>query len=267
LPCAKQGDCRQSLCCQEENQACFRRSHLYYAQCRNAPHIKEHGPCADSDDWLCPGWEICAQPYEECTKSRCCSEHGYFCGLNETLLNAGGGWHAFCRPAPVPANATFPNETLFLSHLHNTFERFKGALNTLHSKEYATAHATMNQTSWLCERGKSEGLCDEEWHASNTDYYKYANGLAKGLEDDFEPITVVGVVLISVLSTLGLLMLVVALLIRRRRMKARLTQMELELHALRAFARNEQHGHGDRQGLIASVSSPHSPGADPGADE
>ena len=51
-----------------------------------------------ADDWLCPGWERCAQPHQECTKSRCCVDAGNSCYLNASALNLGEGWRASCMP-------------------------------------------------------------------------------------------------------------------------------------------------------------------------
>lgn len=92
------GDCRASLCCQRSDFQCVRRPHMYYAQCRpQAASIADGGQCADSNDWLCPGWEVCAAAHGECTQSRCCADSSFGCYLNETLYESGGGWHAFCH--------------------------------------------------------------------------------------------------------------------------------------------------------------------------
>lgn len=75
------GDCRASHCCSRSVDKCMRRSHMYYAQCR--PELPEKGfsQCVDwrtgtttTESWLCPGWEQCAAPLEECTMSRCCTD-------------------------------------------------------------------------------------------------------------------------------------------------------------------------------------------------
>jgi hypothetical protein len=75
------GDCRASHCCSRSVDKCMRRSHMYYAQCR--PELPEKGfsQCVDwrtgtatTESWLCPGWEECAAPHEECTMSRCCTD-------------------------------------------------------------------------------------------------------------------------------------------------------------------------------------------------
>ena len=75
------GDCRASHCCSRSVDKCMRRSHMYFAQCR--PELPEKGfsQCVDwrtgtttTESWLCPGWEQCAAPLEECTMSRCCTD-------------------------------------------------------------------------------------------------------------------------------------------------------------------------------------------------
>ena len=109
--CAKPfGDCRTSLCCQPLDSfrgkknvhfECMRRPKLYYAQCR--PPNPDGSRCKDSDDWMCPGWDHCKGAYEECTTSRCCKDAGFSCYLNASALDAGSGWHAFCRPTMIDA--------------------------------------------------------------------------------------------------------------------------------------------------------------------
>lgn len=89
------GTCTESMCCADEKNACFRRSHLYHAQCKPAQFIKEGTTCQDDADWLCPGWGKCAARLKDCTLSRCCSDPGYTCALNKTDTS---GWHAFCMP-------------------------------------------------------------------------------------------------------------------------------------------------------------------------
>ena len=92
--CAKPfGDCRTSLCCQpldffrgkkDVRFECMRRPKVYYAQCR--PPNLDGASCAESSDWMCPGWERCRGAYEECTHSRCCADAGFSCYLNASAL-------------------------------------------------------------------------------------------------------------------------------------------------------------------------------------
>lgn len=105
-------DCTETRCCKNPQPyathhfSCLRRPDRYYAQCRPA-----HAPgadaiafsCRDSPEWLCPGWEKCAQNYAECTRSRCCAgiEFGCYLDINDT-----SGWHAYCRPKAEMEQAT-----------------------------------------------------------------------------------------------------------------------------------------------------------------
>ena len=97
------GDCRETLCCSDESQSCFRRPHVYFAQCR--PH---NSACGDgsADEWLCPGWEACVDEGDECAFSRCCKDDNHGCFLNRTLYAATGAWHAKCEPASVTRHAS-----------------------------------------------------------------------------------------------------------------------------------------------------------------
>ena len=135
-------DCRQSLCCQEAGYACFRRPHLYWAQCRPAVQVEDQdGMCKDTPEWLCPGWEKCAAPYAECTKSRCCAETGYGCFLNETLLQMGGGWHAFCQPHAANMNMSMTNDSS-LKGLFNVLSSVQSASVAL-ERPHCVSHHTL----------------------------------------------------------------------------------------------------------------------------
>ena len=109
---APYADCRSSLCCapalkwdqishsnQPQPFACFRRPHVYWAMCRPAasqvvdvsagPSDEEAGArCHDTEDWLCPGWERCAEAGEECTVSRCCKSADYRCEAARAALTS-----------------------------------------------------------------------------------------------------------------------------------------------------------------------------------
>ena len=81
-------ECSKTQCCADShNYACYKRPHAYYAQCR----IK-HDDCTDSDDWLCPGWELCSAPLQECTHTHCCSNVGDTCYARSAT-------YAACLPA------------------------------------------------------------------------------------------------------------------------------------------------------------------------
>ena len=74
---------------------CLRRPFSFYGQCRPAAdECTEwtHKELVVSEDgWLCPGWEQCSAPYEECTLSRCCQAEGYSCLLNRTAADRRAG--------------------------------------------------------------------------------------------------------------------------------------------------------------------------------
>lgn len=100
-------DCRAKLCCQTMPHfrghkdvpfQCMRRPQLYYAMCRPPADLEKPTECKDGKDWMCPGWERCGGPHEECTHSRCCSAEGHSCYLNGSALEDGKGWHAVCLP-------------------------------------------------------------------------------------------------------------------------------------------------------------------------
>ena len=46
------GNCWLSRCCVDARLGCFRQLGKRYAQCRPVRQVR----CADSDEWLCPGW-------------------------------------------------------------------------------------------------------------------------------------------------------------------------------------------------------------------
>lgn len=60
-------DCTASKCCTTAGFGCFKRPSKAYAQCR--PYSS---PCEDSDEWMCPGWELCGERYDACFGTRCC---------------------------------------------------------------------------------------------------------------------------------------------------------------------------------------------------
>ena len=60
-------DCYDEGCCAEKELACFKRPNRAHAQC--LPRQKH---CVDSNEWLCPGWELCGKRLEECSLSACC---------------------------------------------------------------------------------------------------------------------------------------------------------------------------------------------------
>ena len=35
--------------------------------------------CTDTDDWLCPGWELCSDAHNDCTSTHCCADRRFAC--------------------------------------------------------------------------------------------------------------------------------------------------------------------------------------------
>lgn len=68
--------CLSSKCCKDQGFGCFRRAEAEYAQCRPLP---AQGMCADTADWLCPGWELCSDASQACTATHCCSDRRFAC--------------------------------------------------------------------------------------------------------------------------------------------------------------------------------------------
>lgn len=157
-------DCRTSLCCKtaphhkgKENVpfVCVRRPHLYFAQCQPIGSMAwdATGRCVDGDDWLCPGWEKCAAPKEECTRSRCCSDPEHSCMLDSAALDAGHGWHASCRPTT--------NET---------------------------ANATSGSVGAADCSSTSRWLCPRRWFDAAQEAMQRAEQLATKLEQEVDPV-------------------------------------------------------------------------------
>ena len=232
-------DCRHSLCCQENGDHCLRRPHLYWATCRRPSQEMMHGGhCKDAPDWLCPGWEKCVAPEEECTKSRCCTNKDYGCYLNQTLLEQGGGWHAFCQPHPIEVNATIANETKVRKGWFNQLSQLEMMSLFSLSRSNSTSGAAdlINKTAWLCELGTTEWACKSKWVSSARSYYAYLDKVASDMEHELSPVAVFGIVLGSLFAAVCLFVLVVALVSHHNRVRSRLIQAELELDALRKFA-------------------------------
>uniref|UniRef100_A0A7S2C239 Dickkopf N-terminal cysteine-rich domain-containing protein n=1 Tax=Haptolina brevifila TaxID=156173 RepID=A0A7S2C239_9EUKA len=250
-------DCRSSKCCRNPKHFCLRRPHLFYAQCRPLPgDASDPSMCSDTKDWLCPGWERCAGQHEECTKSRCCTDAGFSCTLNETMLHLGQGWHAFCQPplnrtavssASIQAAHSNTSEHALVSFLTATsasLATFRTKLEKLTSKQAVHqfdvaskrgADQTNGSTPWLCEAA-SEWMCRSRWEASYKDHLSYLDEIARNAEDTLTPLGLATVFLAVLLVTLSAVGCIIGLVIRQRRVHAHLIQVELELAALRAFA-------------------------------
>lgn len=70
------GTCLESKCCKDNGFGCFRRPQADYAQCKPLP---TGGMCTDTNDWLCPGWEMCSDAFHECTSTHCCADRRFAC--------------------------------------------------------------------------------------------------------------------------------------------------------------------------------------------
>jgi hypothetical protein len=92
--------CTESLCCKNPASACYRRPAHYYAQCRTTTACTPwmDRAAAPEGGWLCPGWESCANPWDECTLSRCCTDENFACYLNKSSVEP-RLWYAQCRPS------------------------------------------------------------------------------------------------------------------------------------------------------------------------
>lgn len=69
------GTCLSTKCCKDPGFGCFRRPQADHAQCRPLAQ----GACTDTDDWLCPGWEMCSDPFQACTNTHCCADKRFVC--------------------------------------------------------------------------------------------------------------------------------------------------------------------------------------------
>lgn len=100
--CSSAGEaCTESRCCADASEACYKRPYAHFAQCR-----QKVVPCIDSHSWLCPGsegrsiglgrWEECAQPWQTCLESACCSARTFGC------YKRVGRSYAQCKPLTSP---------------------------------------------------------------------------------------------------------------------------------------------------------------------
>ena len=98
-------DCSHSKCCKDPNFGCFKRPTKQFAQCRP---LKDD--CVDTEDWKCPGWELCSGNLESCTNTHCCATDGYTCykkhGAYSQCMKTGScvkGKDGECTPPHVRA--------------------------------------------------------------------------------------------------------------------------------------------------------------------
>eukprot|EP00322_Chrysochromulina_rotalis_P000152 CAMPEP_0115864062 /NCGR_PEP_ID=MMETSP0287-20121206/19004_1 /TAXON_ID=412157 /ORGANISM="Chrysochromulina rotalis, Strain UIO044" /LENGTH=342 /DNA_ID=CAMNT_0003318515 /DNA_START=123 /DNA_END=1151 /DNA_ORIENTATION=- len=244
-------DCRASLCCREPGYECVRRAHLYYAQCRRMPEdARQSGACTEwtsngpDEKWLCPGWEQCAQPEEECTMSRCCTDNGYGCYLDEEMEAAGEGWHAYCRPlrndtetstssseadaALAPAS---PTSTLLTMATHEKIKAIKNFTMAV----LANPRLCEGRSTYFCRSIYKQGRLEHET------YEDYLHNIITAVEDYEKEVSPLTVALVVLGSTFAALCAIACGAMQYSRMRARAIQAELELQALRVFSHQPSH--------------------------
>jgi hypothetical protein len=216
---ARYGDCTSSLCCQDDNFECYRRPMFYYSQCRPKQTCTEwtRKDEAPNNGWLCPGWQQCSSPGEECTLSRCCTGNGDFsCFLNKTAGSNGNHWYAECR------------------------------LNNL------TGHGngTGNGTAGICG-DSSEWLCPISWMLWRDVMWESANDYAARKIEfmGVPPAAMLGVFIWSV--ALAVVTLACGVW-HRQNMRAQIQRMELELESMRlqAYKMNQNGGAEEGASLV-----------------
>jgi hypothetical protein len=178
------------------------------------------------------------------------------------MLNNGQGWHAFCEPRAEPpvgnvtdmsnvtGNASSPPALVSFLEGSGPGSSTTG-LNILHAKLAALTSKQVvhqfkvaqkqgaeesNETApWLCEAA-SEWLCRGRWESSYRDHMLYLDELARKAEEELTPIGLATLFLSILFIALSAVGCIIGLIIRQRRVRAHLIQVELELAALRAFA-------------------------------
>lgn len=167
------------------------------------------------------------------------------CYLDQEKLDSGTGWHAYCRPSEDVADdgmsqsaqqaATTPTATeITVKDLVAPKKAFTTPTRDAIKKvtNFTTAVKT---TPGLCE-GASQEMCSaaiERGHAEQQTYRDYIEELVVEAESDVSPL-IFGLVILGAL--LALVCVIIASAVYYFKMKARATQLELELEALRAFA-------------------------------
>ena len=199
--------CFQERCCRDGSFGCSRRPDMKYAQCRPKPRATEK-PCADSDEWLCPGWQDCAASLESCSLSHCCKDPSHQC-----LKQVGGtdGADLFCRPIDVG---------------HSTVAHLSSRL------EYA-----IEDVDWSCVNS-DKWLCPSTWKARVVGIVTRAEAkIAEEIEEAaqekehvsevidgmIDPLTLVGVVLLLACSLACGIPIMIA---KRKQMDTRLSSLE-----------------------------------------
>jgi len=94
---AVHADCTSTGCCADPTLACYKRPTREHAECRpREPH------CSDSDEWLCPGWELCSKRFDSCTRSQCCQSANDECYQKHA-------WYAQCYERDTCAGKKDPH--------------------------------------------------------------------------------------------------------------------------------------------------------------
>ena len=233
------------------------RAFLRSAQCRPLATTQCHQWSAsdaefsvgESDAWLCAGWEQCATNYGECTRSRCCASAGYGCFLNQSLLDEGGGWHAFCEPGSAGTGRS--DTTRVQIHTVGENEAILTHERNLSSVNVSTEMFFYTQVSAkhaFCE-GSAEWRCLQLWQEHAKEFSDFMNEKAIALIDA-SGLTPAGVAGIGLGSAAMCLATSVFAFLYRRRVSARVIKLEKELAEMREAKRQaNEKKRGGEQGI------------------
>jgi len=221
-------DCRETQCCTDKDFSCYRRSDVYFAQCRP----KKHQQCGGSeDDWLCPGWEACAANGAECTLSRCCLNPGDGCFLNRTLFADNDEWRAFCEP-PLPGTARADDKRVQLNTVKSGEKLLEGtnaSETDVTSEEFF--YVDVSSKHAFCE-GTPEWRCLEAWRTHASEYADFMENESEYLikESGMPAAAIVGITMSAIFAACCA---IAWLLLFRRRWSAQLKRLENNLQAIR----------------------------------
>jgi len=234
------GDCRTSLCCKHEKDMCVRRSQVYFAQCRPPPKETDKKPiyctslqlATPDTEWLCPGWEVCAESNQECTYSRCCAQKDETCVHDKERYQKGGGWHAYCKKQGGDSTEAI--------QMHSDIHTAKHAPSLHYLREHAYNFTVALQHNPLMCEGKSKDECNRIFSRGSVEFASFKSKLVhqmKQVKDKMSPVaftlflgsSLLAVCLVSVFAIVGILYL-----------RQRALQAELKLAALKVQWPSEQ---------------------------
>jgi len=217
----------------------MRRAHIYYAQCRPAEEhcIDWQADGADNEKWVCQGWERCAAPQEECTLSRCCSDPGYGCILDQGKLDRSEGWHAYC--APVNQTSHTPTAPAATAQTGASTSGSIGMLSMASSnnllKSIYNFSMALKANKYLCERSSASFCREAVTHGirERESYRHYLEEMILKAEKDVSPLMFAIIIIGCVVACL---LACVCGAFAAIQMRNRAIQAELELQALRVFS-------------------------------